>query len=196
MDSCIPVTQRHHGTGQGPVGTWTWWRFPARLGVASWCCAHAGSAAQGRATLERDRRCFKCGSSSAGTACRAAGRDGRCQWDMVVAVTTLQRAEGWVRLLGPCWRAGQCSQQQGTRTALSQPKKFAFLGSVDMLGCQTRARAAPPVGHPAPRDGTAPPLPPPPPHTHSHMHGHSPGSFTPKLYSCGTFTARIGITRQ
>lgn len=34
------------------------------------------------------------------------------------------------------------------------------------------------------------------PRTHSHMQGHSPGSFTPKLYSCGTFTARIGITRQ
>lgn len=32
----------------------------------------------------------------------------------------------------PCWRVGQCSQQQGTLTALSQPNPLPFMGSMDV----------------------------------------------------------------
>lgn len=41
----------------------------------------------------------------------------------------------------PGWRVGQCSQQQGTFTTLSQPKPLSFMGSMDVPY---------PRGHPTP----------------------------------------------
>lgn len=203
----------------------------ARYGACTlWCCAHAGSAARGRAELAPACSRDALSVVAAMEAQRArlqggmAGAQGTWWW---LAPCTGQKAAlgcthgyslagmGWWHPRGsavlehrqtqggrgdcwahpwcPCWRAGWCSWQQGTRTSLSQLKSLPFSGSMDMLGCHTPVRAAALVGHPAP---TYPGGAPPPPRTHSHMHGHSPGSFTPKLYSCGTFTARIGITRQ
>lgn len=81
--------------------------------------------------------------------------------------------------------------------SLSQPKACVctwHLGCTDVLGRCTPREGSPARRAPCCRAPAR--LSPRRPRTHSHMQGHSPGSFTPKLYSCGTFTARIGITRQ
>lgn len=86
-----------------------------------------------------------------------------------------------------CWRVGQCSHPQPQSLLLHMAPIKGVLGAIPS------GRAAAIL---LPRLTRHTPSQPTPPRVHSHMHGHSLGSFTPKLYSCGTFTARIGITRQ
>ena len=64
--------------------------------------------------------------------CSPAGTGWWHPWGRAVLGHKQTRCGGgdrWAHPRCPCWRAGQCSQQQGTWTSLSQPKSLPFWGA-------------------------------------------------------------------